>query len=152
MIDLETGAPIRPEAEPSAMSFHIAYSPDGAKILTSSGDGSVPLGRLVGTTERTVPDRAVHRRGHLPPDGHTARIVGWYSGDPLRLEHRIDSALDFACTVVGREFTAQEWRDTFGDRPYSGSATPDRREQTHNGPTSEDVGPFASKIAVTDRR
>jgi WD40 repeat protein len=120
VIDLETGRPIRPPlAEPSAASFHIAYSPDGAQILTSSGDGSVSLwDASSGRLSARLPIEPYTVGATFLPDGHTARIVGWYSGATYDWNTEIDSALDFACTVVGREFTAQEWTDSFGDRPY----------------------------------
>ena len=46
----------------------------------------------------------------IVPWGPEAAVYVW---DPSP-----ERAADFACRVVGREMTQQEWSDHFGDRPY----------------------------------
>lgn len=121
VVDLRTGEPVRPAVRAhSAGVYWAAFSPDGARLVTAADDGTVVLwdtGTATQLGRVTLPTPGLVS-AEFRPDG-TVLIVPWgpeaavYVWDPSP-----ERAADFACRVVGREMTQQEWRDHFGDRPY----------------------------------
>ena len=97
----------------------MSFSADGRTLVTSTFDGDVRL--WDGTTG--VPIGGVQAGENSPavaimlPDGRAA-VVATRDGAVYRLSTDVDSWLGFACAVAGRNLTAQEWRDTFGDEAF----------------------------------
>jgi WD40 repeat protein len=97
----------------------LGFSGDG-EVVAAGGYGGVGLwdretGTLLGTVGPGPTDEPVTTE--FLSDGHTLLIASYdealYTWD-TRPEHWIE----FACDVAGRNFTPDEWRDAFGDRPY----------------------------------
>ena len=117
---IETGTLTRsPVRAHRVGTFSVAWSADSSRFAVTAGDGTVslwdghtgePLGSIV-NPERNLAGVAFR------PDGNTVLIApltdSFYEWD-TSLEHTIE----FACTMVGRDATREEWRDWFGDRPY----------------------------------
>ena len=51
------------------------------------------------------------------PDGHTLLVAG-RDGAVQTLDTRLESWIDRACDVAGRNLTDDEWAEAIGDRPY----------------------------------
>ena len=45
-------------------------------------------------------------------------------GEVYRLDTRFEKWTEFACTVVARNFTPEEWLAGFGDQPYRETCPP----------------------------
>ena len=98
----------------------ISYAPDGSTFATAGQDGAVSLwdgntGSLLGTVVPGAfePDLWAH----FLPDGHTV-LIATFVGDVYTWDTRPAHWVDFACQVVGRNFTTEEWNAVFDDRPY----------------------------------
>lgn len=127
IVDRRTGAPVRPAVRAHAAGVYwAAFSPDGTRLVTAADDGTVVLwetrtARQLGRVTLPTPGLV---SAEFRPDG-TLLIVPWgpeaavYVWDPSP-----ERAAAFACRVVGREITEQEWRDHFGDRPYRAVCPP----------------------------
>jgi len=59
----------------------------------------------------------------VTPDG-TGIIVATRDGAVYRLDTRFEQWTDFACAVVARNFTPEEWLANFGDQPYRETCAP----------------------------
>ena len=120
LTDIETGKLARsPVRAHRVGTFWVAWSADSSRFAVTAGDGTVslwdghtgePIGSIV-NPERNLAGVA------FKPDGKTVLIApltdSFYEWD-TSLVHTIE----FACTMVGRDATREEWRDWFGDRPY----------------------------------
>jgi hypothetical protein len=51
------------------------------------------------------------------PDGHTL-LISALDGAVYTWDTRVQSWMDHACAIAGRNFSRDEWRDVFPDRPY----------------------------------
>ena len=51
------------------------------------------------------------------PDGHTL-IVATTDHEVFTWDTRLETWVERACAIAGRNLTTQEWRHAFGDRPY----------------------------------
>ena len=75
----------------------------------------------MGTTGRPVarvvtPQR--YNEAGFRKDPNSVLIAPLWGGPVYEWDTRVDSALDFACGVAGRDLTEAEWTEQFGDRPY----------------------------------
>lgn len=121
VISSETGTRVRPPVVGHAGAvYHLAYSPDGTRILSSSLDGTVGLWNAL--TGRLLARVNVEGRPFISaeflPGGTAARILEWQSGRAYTWDLDTERAIERACTMVGRNFTQDEWRLHFGGRPY----------------------------------
>ncbi|HJY25929.1 MAG TPA: WD40 repeat domain-containing protein, partial [Actinomycetes bacterium] len=98
----------------------ISYAPDGSTFATGGQDGAVSLwdgntGSLLGTVVPGAfePDLWAH----FLPDGHTV-LIATFVGDVYTWDTRSAHWVDFACQVVGRNLTTEEWNAVFEDRAY----------------------------------
>jgi hypothetical protein len=57
-------------------------------------------------------------------DSGTVLTVGQFGGGVFRWDTRLETAVDFACRVAGRDFTEAEWAEEFGDRPFRETCPP----------------------------
>ena len=120
LFDTETGEVVQPPIDVhKGFVQYVAWSTDGARFASSGFDGSVAL--FDGTTGAhlgsvTTPSRAMVGSEFLP-DGHRLLIASNDQGIYL-WDTRVDAALAVACRMAGRDLTAAEWRESFGDRPY----------------------------------
>ena len=53
---------------------------------------------------------------HFLPDGHTVLIATF--SDVYTWDTRPAEWVEFACQIVGRNLTTEEWHAAFDDRPY----------------------------------
>ena len=51
------------------------------------------------------------------PDGHTL-IVATTDYEVFTFDTRLETWIDRACAIAGRDLTTTEWEQAFGDRPY----------------------------------
>jgi WD40 repeat protein len=98
----------------------LAYAPDGNLLASGSDDGRVGLwdgrtGALLGTMLPGRPTTPV--TVSFLPDGHTV-LISAIDGAVYTWDTRVQSWIDHACAIAGRNLTRDEWRDAFGDRPY----------------------------------
>ena len=120
LFDTETGAVVQPPVDVhQGFVQYVAWSTDGARFASSGYDGSVAL--FDGTTGAhlgsvTTPSRAMVGSDFLA-DGHRLLIASNDQGIYL-WDTRVDAALAVACRMAGRDLTVEEWRESFGDRPY----------------------------------
>lgn len=98
----------------------VVFSPDGGTLATMGFDGTL---RLADPTTGVPHARMLPSRPNLRSsvtyldDGHTA-VIGYEDGSVVAFETDADAWVDHACAVAGRNLTADEWRDAFGDRDY----------------------------------
>ncbi len=98
----------------------VAFSTDGQTLVTASFDAGVRLWNgvsgepIAGVQVGQDPSAAI---AVVSPDG-TWATVATRDGAMYRLDTRFEKWTDFACTVVARNFTPEEWLATFGDQPY----------------------------------
>ena len=60
------------------------------------------------------------------PDGHTLLIAG-RDGAVHTIDTRVESWIERACDVAGRNLTQDEWAEAIGDRPYHETCPPRAR-------------------------
>ncbi len=97
----------------------MSFSADGALLVSTSADGTVRL--WDGRTREAV--AALRLAGQLSGAatvvaGGTDVEVATRSGSVHRLDARFSTWIGVACSVAGRNLTADEWRAVFADRPY----------------------------------
>jgi DNA-binding SARP family transcriptional activator/WD40 repeat protein/class 3 adenylate cyclase/energy-coupling factor transporter ATP-binding protein EcfA2 len=121
VLDVETGEWMRPPVDSHEGAVpSLAYAPDGAVVASGGSDGRVGLwdgrtGALLGTVLPGQPNSPA--TVEFLPDGHTVQIAS-LDGAVYTWDTRPQHWVDYACKVVGRNLTQDEWRDTFGDRRY----------------------------------
>ncbi|TDW98572.1 BTAD domain-containing putative transcriptional regulator [Kribbella sp. VKM Ac-2566] len=97
----------------------IAFSPDSSLLVSAGFDAGVSLfdgktAALLGSI--ATPHQQMVTADFLP-DGHTIAIAAYDEG-VYHWDTRLEHAVDTACRMTGRDLTAAEWRENFGDRPY----------------------------------
>ena len=119
MVDIEAGRII---VGPTfgADAAQVTYAPDGATFASAGASGLIglwdgPTGTPLGTSVR--PGAAAWTTAEYLPDGYTL-LIATLTGAVYTWDTRPEDWIDHACAVAGRNLTADEWRDTFGDRPY----------------------------------
>lgn len=99
----------------------VTFSPDGRTLASLGFDGELQLSDARNATPRTrVVPGPVNRRGSLGwrADGHTL-VLGYEDGMALAYDTDPKSWVAQACRVAGRDLTAEEWQDAFGnDEPH----------------------------------
>jgi DNA-binding SARP family transcriptional activator/WD40 repeat protein/class 3 adenylate cyclase/energy-coupling factor transporter ATP-binding protein EcfA2 len=121
VLDVETGEWMRPPADSHEGAVtSLAYAPGGAVVASGGSDGRVSLwdgrtGALLGTVRPVQPNTPV--AVEFLADGHTVQIAS-LDGAVYTWDTRPQHWVEYACTVVGRNLTMDEWRDTFGERHY----------------------------------
>jgi WD40 repeat protein len=121
ILDVETGSLVRKPVDGHDLAVRsLTYAPDGTILASGSDDGQVGLwdgrtGALLGTMLPGRPNTAVTVQ--FLPDGHRL-LISSVDGDLYTWDTRVQTWVDFACGVAGRNLTQDEWRDAFGDRPY----------------------------------
>ena len=80
------------------------------------------------------------------PDGHTLLVAG-RDGAVHTLDTRLESWIDRACDVAGRNLTDDEWAEAIGDRPYHETCPALRRVATEHMPgVAGDGGDAAERV------
>jgi WD40 repeat protein len=121
LLDADSGAWLRrPWLGHKDQTLRVAFAPDGATFVSGGADGRVSLwngrnGRRAGTVQPGPSASAVTADF---VDGSTTVLVTAVDGTTYRWNTEPTSWLKAACAIAGRNLTLQEWRETFGDRPY----------------------------------
>ena len=127
VIDLGSGEWVRPPIDAhGGWVQRVAYAPDGATFASSGNDGQVTLwdGRTGERLATLVPGGPnVWAAVEFQPDGHTLLVAG-RDGAVHTMDTRLESWIDRACAVAGRNLTEDEWAEAIGDRPYHETCPP----------------------------
>jgi WD40 repeat protein/DNA-binding SARP family transcriptional activator len=127
VIDLRSAEWVRPPTDAhEGWVQRVAYAPDGATFASSGSDGQVTLwdGRTGERLAALAPgDPNVWTAVDFQSDGHTLIAAG-RDGAVHTLDTRLESWVDRACDVAGRNFTQDEWAEAIGDRPYHETCPP----------------------------
>ena len=121
VVDVASGSLLTPTREPlhgGAVSW-VVFSPDASSLVTVGFDGGVTISEASDAmpyARFTLPRRAVASSAVFRDDQTV--VFGLTDGSIVALDLDPRSWERHACVVAGRELTAQEWRDAFGDRPY----------------------------------
>lgn len=123
VLDIATGEfasqPVSSRHQPN----WVTYSPDGTRVLTSSGDATDAL--WDGVTGALLALVETSERFTVTSFGQAQSIlsVGEFGGPVFRWDARWQRAVKFACAVAGRDFTKDEWSGHFGNRPFQPTCT-----------------------------
>ncbi len=127
VIDLSSGTWVRPPIDAHrSWVQRVSYAPDGATFASSGNDGQVALwdGRTGERLANLVPGgQDVWTAAEFQPDGHALLIAG-RDGAVHILDTRLETWIDRACLVAGRNLTEGEWAEAIGDRPYHETCPP----------------------------
>jgi WD40 repeat protein len=118
---IDTQLPLAPAPLGHAASVtSLTFTPDGSMLASGDQDGALilwdtalfqPIGTPFSGLTEGIASLAFRQDGQLLASGGSdGRIVLW--------DTSIDSWLTSACSLAGRNFTSDEWRLFFGDRPY----------------------------------
>jgi DNA-binding SARP family transcriptional activator/WD40 repeat protein len=130
IIDAATGETVGLQRTTVSQPNWVSYSQDGSRVIASTADAMVVLrdGRT-GELISRVSMPARFTIAGFGEDSHSVLILGEFGGDIFRWDTHLARAVDFACSVAGRDFSQREWAEQFGDRPF---------QQTCPGPAAED--------------
>jgi WD40 repeat protein len=100
--------------------WYLAFAPDGTTFVSGGSDGAVSqwdghTGALLATVHPGTTDWDVSPI--FLRDGHTV-VIASMDGSVSTWDTRPQQWVDFACKVVGRNLTREEWRQAFGSRAY----------------------------------
>jgi WD40 repeat protein len=120
LLDGATGAPVADRVAHTDQAMLAAFSPDGTTYVTSGFDGRVNLwdsdtGALLASVLPAGPLAGV--AGEFAPDGETVRVFS-DDGDVFEWDLSVDTWIDTACRIAGRDLDQREWREAFPGRPY----------------------------------
>jgi hypothetical protein len=95
----------------------LAWSSDGSQLVADIGQGLRLWDTRRGTeiSQVELPVGEVSSAAGFEADGTIT--IATRAGNVYRWNPSADAAVDFACRVAGRDLSAVEWRDAFGDRP-----------------------------------
>ena len=100
----------------------VAFSPDGETLASLGFDGVLTLSEAATAAPRAQSRPGppnVHGGIGFVPDGDEL-VLGYRDGRVIVLTTDPAAWVAHACAVAGRDLTADEWRDAFGDsRPQS---------------------------------
>jgi len=114
------GTPIGGGWKDHALTWTIAYSPDGAIIASTGSDGTVVL-RDVATGDQIGPALTTsynQQPSTVTFDGAGHLIVATTDGGLWRWNIDVAYLLHQACAIAGRNLTTQEWNNLHTGRPY----------------------------------
>ncbi|HEY0695765.1 MAG TPA: WD40 repeat domain-containing protein, partial [Kribbella sp.] len=120
VLDATSGAPVAPpQLVHQGWTNGLAYSADSSLLVSSGFDGTVSLfdgntAALLGSV-RTPNHQLVS--ADFGTDGHTV-VMATYDDGIYLWDTRLEHAIETACRMAGRDLTAAEWTQSFGDRPY----------------------------------
>lgn len=120
LIDIASGMARPPSDAHDGVVASVAYAPNGDLIASGGTDGRVVLwdgqtGARLGAVRVTGAGTATFVG--FAPDGHSIKAATRH-GRMHTIDVRAERWIDHACAVAGRDLTQDEWRQTFGDRPY----------------------------------
>jgi WD40 repeat protein/DNA-binding SARP family transcriptional activator len=104
----------------------VAFSPDGLTLASVGFDGEVVLADAATATPRAhVRPGGASRHAAIAfaPDGRSV-VVAYRDGSALEYDTDPDAWVAHACRVAGRNLSAAEWRDTFGNEPRRETCVP----------------------------
>jgi WD40 repeat protein/DNA-binding SARP family transcriptional activator len=119
VIDAATGQAVGPaRTEHDDLVTALSWSPDGHTLLSGGYDATVAFWRgLDGhfiERVRVTPHSAGVYPSYLP-DG--TLVIGAEGGSVYAFDPSLARAVSFGCRLAGRELTADEWAQAFGDLP-----------------------------------
>jgi WD40 repeat protein len=121
LFDVTNGVWIEAPTQEHGATFPVAYASDGSAFVTGGSDGRVHLWDGVTGELRNAlpPDFGTWPMPAFLPDSRTVILA---SHEPTSRVYRwdtdVDSWIEYACRVAGRNLTEEEWREAFGDEPY----------------------------------
>lgn len=97
----------------------IAFSPDSSLLVTAGWDGGVALfdGKTAASLGTVLTPNQQLVTADFLPDGHTVAIAAYDDG-VYSWDTRLERAIERACRMSGRNLSADEWRENFGERPF----------------------------------
>jgi WD40 repeat protein len=119
VLDAVSGKAIRPPTKVQQGGNNLAYSADGSLIVSAGYDGSIGLidGQTVALLGSVVIPSRTLTSASFEPDGYTVLIASQDDGI-YRWDTRLGQAIGRACRAAGRDLTAEEWRENFGNRSF----------------------------------
>jgi WD40 repeat protein len=122
-IDVQSGLVKRaPTIGHNDEGLFVQFSSDGSRLVSGARDGTVSLWDahtldLLGTVSISPQDKPVAAIPYFTHDSDIVTIAA-YDGKTYRWDTRIAQTIAYACAMAGRNLTADEWRQAFGNRPY----------------------------------
>jgi WD40 repeat protein len=97
---------------------HIAYSPDGSRLVSADSTGRVSLwdGRTAELLGTVAPSSEMSTPVFLA-DNRTVLIPAW-DGAVYEWDTSLEHATDFACDVVGHGFTSSQWEELLPNHTF----------------------------------
>ena len=97
-----------------------AWAPDGSVFVSYGTDGQLGVwdgrtGDRLGMV--AVGDPGVFTIASFLPDGHTL-VIGLSDDRVFTWDTRVETWIEQACKIAGRNLTLDEWSEAFGSRPY----------------------------------
>jgi DNA-binding SARP family transcriptional activator/WD40 repeat protein len=122
-IDVQSGLVKRaPTIGHNDEGLFVQFSSDSSRLVSGAKDGTVSLWDahtldLLGTVTISPEDKPVAAIPHFTGGSDIVTIAG-YDGKTYRWDTRIAQTIAYACAMAGRNLTAAEWSQAFGNRPY----------------------------------
>ena len=96
----------------------VAFSIDGTTLMSVSSDGELVLAEAIDAQPRArlqLTESSSQASIGFVPGGLTV-VIGYGNGSVIALALNAEAWVQHACNVAGRNLSATEWRETFGDR------------------------------------